>query len=65
MADYQDRVIAEKVQLDEKIGKLRTFINGPQFLELDGTDQELMDDQFDLMKQYSDVLGQRIARWEV
>lgn len=64
MADtVEDRMILEKTQLDEKIGRLRTFINSEAVLALTEGDRELLDDQFDLMKQYSDVLGQRIGRF--
>jgi group I intron endonuclease len=63
MADtVEDRMIREKTQLDEKVGRLRAFINSDAFLALLEGDRELLDEQFDLMKQYSDVLGIRIGR---
>lgn len=59
---YQQRVIAEKAELDEKARKLSDFIGlNPKFTELDPREQELLRVQNDLMWQYSDVLGTRIA----
>jgi hypothetical protein len=63
MSDYQDRVIAEKRELDAKHSKLAIFIGGDIYPTLDETDRDLLVEQMDLMKQYSDVLGQRIVRF--
>lgn len=57
---YQDRVIEEKSQLDEKIAKLRVFIGGKTYLDLDGNDQILLNRQLGIMEQYSEVLDDRI-----
>jgi hypothetical protein len=62
MADYQGRVLTEKRELDAKHGKLAEFIGGHIYPTLDETDRDLLIEQLDAMKQYSDVLGQRIAR---
>jgi hypothetical protein len=62
-ADYQDRVIEEKRQLDEKRAKLAEFIGGSIYPTLPEAERDSLIEQFDLMKQYSDVLGERIARF--
>lgn len=63
MADFQDRVIEEKRELDAKHSRLAVFIGGDIYPTLDEAERDLLVEQLDLMKQYSDVLGQRIARW--
>ena len=62
MQPHQQRVVDEKSELDEKATKLSDFIgNNPMFEKLDPEEQERMKVQNDLMWQYSEVLGQRIA----
>ncbi len=63
MADYMDRVIEEKRELDAKRSKLSAFLDGEIYLTLDEAEQDLLVEQMILMKMYSEVLGQRIARW--
>lgn len=59
---HQQRVIDEKKELDEKANKLSEFIgNNPVFESLDPAEQERLKVQNDLMWQYSEVLGERIA----
>lgn len=59
---HQVRVIEEKKELDEKATKLSEFIGtSPGFEGLDHAEQERLKVQNDLMWQYSEVLGQRIA----
>lgn len=61
-APHQQRVIDEKTELDDKAKKLSAFIGeNPLFEKLDAAEQERMKVQNDLMWQYSEVLGQRIA----
>jgi len=61
-APHQQRVVDEKNELDEKATKLSAFIGeSPVFVTLDPEEQERMQVQNDLMWQYSEVLGQRIA----
>lgn len=65
MKEYQQRVIDELAQLNEKRDKLRGFIQNPKkFNELDEEDQSLLVGQFNLMTQYADILKRRIARFE-
>lgn len=62
MKEYQERVIAEKNELDERAKKLSDFIgHSPVFDTLDPAEQERLKVQNDLMWQLSEVLGERIA----
>jgi hypothetical protein len=65
-APYEQRVIQEKAELDDKAKKLSTFIGeNPLFEKLDGAEQERMKVQNDLMWQLSDVLSERIHAFPV
>lgn len=61
MAPHQERVVAEKAELDEKITKLSDFSNGDLFKTLPEDEKERLKRQFNLMRDYSAVLGERIA----
>lgn len=62
---HQERVIAEKAELDEKAHKLSDFIgNNPVFDTLDPMEQERLKVQNDIMWQYSEILGKRIAAFK-
>ena len=58
---HQERVVTEKDELEQKIGKLHSFIGGSIFQTLDEQEQQRLTKQVDLMEQYAAVLGQRIA----
>lgn len=59
---HQQRVVTEKAELDEKICKLDTFINGESFGDLCAFAECCrMINQLHVMKQYSAILGERIA----
>ena len=60
MQPYQQRVVDEKDELDEKLYALESFIDSPKFLELDRGERQRLARQAVLMTQYSDVLGERI-----
>lgn len=66
MQPHQERVFTEKHELDEKIEKLRLFIWQPDtaFSTLDTEEQVRLRIQYHIMKQYSEILGQRIAAFE-
>jgi len=65
MQPYQKRVIEEKEELDKKARALSDFIgNSKVFDTLDPTEQERMKEQNDVMWQYSEILGSRIAAFE-
>jgi len=65
MSDFQQRVIDEKAALDEKVAKLNDFIaHSPLFEAIDPAEQERLKVQNDIMWQYSEILGQRIAAFK-
>ena len=62
---HQQRVIAEKAELDGKIEKLNSFIEtNPFFDDLDEDEQCDLGNQRTYMEDYSRVLGLRIARFK-
>lgn len=61
MQPYQQRVVEEKADLDEKLEKLGDFCNTPVFASLDPAEQNRLDRQFLIMNLYAQVLGERIA----
>ena len=60
MKPHQERVVAEKAELDERIGKLRAFIGSDTFKHVDASEQERLRRQAYIMKELSQVLGERI-----
>lgn len=59
---HQQRVVDEKSELDRKATALSDFIgHSPIFETLDPAEQERMKQQNDVMWQYSEILGARIA----
>jgi hypothetical protein len=59
---FQQRVIDEKKELDEKLDKLKVFIaTSPVFASLSADVRNLLGRQFDAMADYSGILAQRIA----
>lgn len=61
MQAYQERVVAEKRELDERGDKLDQFILSDRFGTLPTAEQERMKRQLEIMGKYSEVLGERIA----
>lgn len=60
MAPYQERVVAEKEELDAKLLKLAQFKNTETFANLSQIEQERLILQSQVMKLYSDILCTRI-----
>ena len=63
MQPYQERVIAEKCDLDGKISKLGAFMSGSVFPTIDHNEQRRLIRQLSIMVQYFDCLNERIAAW--
>lgn len=62
MEPHQQRVVDEKTELDKKASSLSAFIgNSPVFLGIDPAEQERMKEQCEIMWEYSEILGKRIA----
>lgn len=59
---HEQRVVDEKSELDTKAHALSQFIGySPIFNKIDPTEQERLKMQNDVMWQYSEILGARIA----
>jgi hypothetical protein len=63
METYQERVVAEKNELDVKIKSLRAFINSDEYNEIKENDQVLLCEQYEHMAKYTSVLSDRIKRF--
>lgn len=63
MQPHQERVVQEKQELDERLFKLRLFMEKAAFKELDIREKSLLTLQAQVMHNYSDILAERIALW--
>lgn len=61
MLPHQERVVQEKQELDDKIVKLDSFMLTDTFHDLTDSEQDRLSRQFDVMKEYSSILGERIS----
>jgi len=62
MQPHQQRVVDEKAELDKKAYALSQFIGANEiFLKLDQAEQDRLREQCEVMWQYSEILGARIA----
>lgn len=60
---YQQRVVIEKNELNDKIDRLKAFFKTKTFEDLNDDDQMLLDEQYWVMKEYSNILATRIGRF--
>jgi hypothetical protein len=60
MLPHQERVVVEKKELDEKLDKLKSFLEQPLFRSLPLDEQGRLHHQCDAMEDYSEILGARI-----
>ncbi len=67
MEPYQERVVAEKQALDEKLTKLADFIfrSGGKFFDLPEAERLRLTKQYGHMMDYACILGERIAAFRV
>jgi hypothetical protein len=61
---YQGRVVAEKAELDERLGKLLSFFQSTTFLSLPEAERSRLRNQARFMDGYSAVLGERIEAFK-
>ena len=64
MKDYQQRVVDEKIELDEKRQKLTAFYSTPMFHSLPESEQSRLLRQGVAMRTYSEILGERIEEFK-
>jgi len=60
MEGFKERLIAEKVELDERLAKLNAFIKGPAFVDIESVQRSLLIIQMHAMETYSHCLDERI-----
>ena len=60
---YQDRVVNEKQELDTKIQALSSFMLGEATRNLHIDELSLLAAQLYVMREYSNILGNRILRF--
>ena len=63
---HRQRVFIEKAELEEKLGKLRTFFNSSTYADMADTqrgreEQDRLNEQADIMDRYIAILRERIA----
>lgn len=63
MQAHEERVIAEKAELEAKREKLQAFLGSDKFKTLSDEQQDLLLWQNDAMNDYSDALAARIKRF--
>jgi hypothetical protein len=64
MEAYQQRVVDEKRELDEKLAALRVFLQGQTYANLNAHERNLLYKQAGVMAEYSRILGERIAAFQ-
>lgn len=63
-APHQQRVVEEKAELDDKLAKLKSFIDDSAIFEgLPAAEKERLVRQHSCMTEYSDILGERISHF--
>lgn len=64
MQPYQERVVQEKKELDEKLAKLDAFGRTEQYTLLPVDEQGRLNRQHSIMEQYSQILQERINNFK-
>jgi hypothetical protein len=62
MQPWQERLVAERDELQTKIGRLQDFISTPAFRALAAVDQTDLRDQLRHMKGYREAVNRRVNR---
>ncbi len=64
MQAFQQRVVDEKTELDDKLKKLSEFGKSSFFQTLPPEEQGRLNRQHSIMEEYSRILGERIAEFQ-
>ena len=64
MPEYQQRVVVENRELDERLQKLEAFTQSKKMDDLPLDEASRMDRQIRAMRDYSRVLGERIEAFQ-
>lgn len=65
MQDFQQRVVDEKAELDGKLARLNAFMETAVYLALPWDERCRLSLQVAVMGAYSDVLGERVAAFDL
>jgi hypothetical protein len=65
MKNFQERVISEKKELDEKLESLKRFFYTDIFNSLDEPERNRLEIQCDMMSAYSRILDARIKAFNI
>ena len=65
MLAHEKRVIEEKIELNERLTKLRQFFLSEKFYALDNDEMRRLQKQAEAMQVYCDILSERISHFEV
>lgn len=63
MTEYQERVVAEKTALDDKIAKLSAFAGSSRLALVEEHEQLRLVRQLAIMREYSAILEERIQHF--
>ena len=61
MDAFKVRLVNEQIDLQEKISKLKPFIESENFNKVDDSQQKLLRDQLDVMERYNRILVERLS----
>ena len=61
MDAFKVRLINEQFDLQEKISKLKPFIESENFNKVDASQQKLLSDQLDVMERYNSIIVERLS----
>lgn len=61
MEVFQERVLQEKTELDEKLHRLSDFIAGDAFDKISDAEKDRLQRQAAAMGEYSTILAERVA----
>lgn len=63
--EWKQRVLDERAGLEYRMQRLLAFVESSRFEKLSDTDQRLLSEQVRYMRDYYEVLGRRIVRFDV
>ena len=61
MDAFKVRLVNEQFDLQEKISKLKPFIESENFNKIDDSQQKLLRDQLDAMERYNSIIVERLS----
>jgi len=64
MLPFQHRVVGEKADLDLRLELLKKFLESSRFLLVDPAERQRLMKQAEVMSEYSEILGERIAHFQ-